>query len=168
MEYPDAVIAKAKRMAKLAERVEAGEPWREVSAELGITISGEQVAKLRAKYELGGKSWEALLDGRYGHDVKAHSALRAWLYERKSQDASLRASQLVKEIIEKFDVELSIGHINHLLRKQGLTAAPGRPAKAVESRDEADAREEETASEENAGLFFHGGSQASPGGQRDD
>ena len=168
MEYPDAVIAKAKRMAKLIERVEAGEPLSEVCTELDISVSVQQLNRLQGKYESGGRSWEALLDGRFGHDVKAHSALRAWLYERKSQDSSLRASQLAQEIAEKFDVQLSDGHINHLLRKRALTAAPGRPHKAVEATNETETQEETAASQENAGLFFPGGREAGIGRQRDD
>lgn len=169
MDYPDAVIAKAKRMAKLIERIESGESLAEVCGESGISISSEQLTKLQAKYEKGGQEWQALLDGRFGHDVKAHSALRAWLYERKRQEPSLRASQLVQEIAEKFDVELSIGHINHLLRKRGLTAPPGRPFKRQEeATEEQETREEAAASQENVGLFFPGGCEASPEGQRDD
>ena len=165
MEYPDAVIAKAKRMAKVVERVEAGAPLRAVCTELSVSVSAEQLNRLRTRYESGGKSWEALLDGRFGHDVKAHSALRAWLYERKGQDASLRASQLAKEIGEKFDVHLSIGHINHLLRKRALTEPPGRPTQAVEATNEPETREEAAASQENAGLFFPGSREAGTGHQ---
>jgi transposase len=166
MDYPDAVIAKAKRTATLIDRIESGESVAEVCRELGITISLEQLKKLQAKYETGGREWQALLDGRFGHDVKVHSALKEWLYERKRQDSSLRASQLAQEIAEKFDVELSIGHINHLLRKRGLTAPPGRPFKHQEEATEAqEAREEMTASQENAGLFFPGGSETSAEGQ---
>jgi transposase len=164
MDYPDAVIAKAKRMATLIERVEQGESLTEVNRELGASISPGQLAKLRAKYETGGREWKALLDGRFGHDVKAHSALKEWLYERKRQDSTLRAPQLAKEIGEKFGVELSDGHINHLLRKRGLTAAPGRPFKQTEATEEQEASEGAATSQENAGLFFPGGSKASPGG----
>lgn len=166
MDYPDAVMAKAKQMAKLIERIENGESLAEVCVELGLSISSEQLTKLQAKYEKGDREWQALLDGRFGHDVKAHSALRAWLYERKRQEPSLRASQLVQEIAEKFNVELSIGHINHLLRKRGLTAPPGRPFKRQEAaREEQETREEAAASPGNVGLFFPGGREASPGGQ---
>ena len=92
MDYPDAVIAKAKRMATLIERVESGESLAEISTELGTALSPDQLANLQAKYENGGRRWKALIDGRFGHDVKAHSALREWLYERKRQNPSLRAS----------------------------------------------------------------------------
>ena len=88
MDYPDAVIAKAKRTATLIERVESGESLAKVRTELGLSVSWEQLKKLQAKYEAGGREWQVLLDGRFGHDVKAHSALRAWLYERKRQDPS--------------------------------------------------------------------------------
>jgi hypothetical protein len=168
MDHPDAVIAKAKRIAKLIERVESGEPLAEVCAELGISVSSDQLAKLQAKYESGDRKWQALLDGRFGHDVKAHSALRAWLYEQKRQYPNLRASQLAGKIVEKFDVELSIGHINHLLRKRSLTAPRGRPFKRTEVTEEQETREETAASQENVGLFFPGGREANPGGQRDD
>jgi transposase len=162
MDYPDAVNAKAKRMARLIERVEGGESLADVNMELGSEVSAEQLARLQAKYEAGGRGWEALRDGRFGHDVKVNSALKEWLYERKRQDASVRASQLAQEIAEKFDIELSAGHINHLLRKRGLTAPPGRPYKRQE---EATETEEAAASQENAGLFFPGGGEASSGGE---
>ena len=158
MDYPDAVIAKAKRMATLIERVESGESLAEICTELGTALSPDQLANLQAKYENGGRRWKALIDGRFGHDVKAHSALREWLYERKRQNPSLRASQLAQEIVEKFDVALSIGHINHLLRKRGLTAPPGRPFKRqAETETEQEPEEEAAPSQENAGLFFPGG-----------
>lgn len=169
MDYPDAVIAKAKQMVKLIEQVEGVKSLADVNMELGTSISSDQLTRLQAKYEAGGRKWTALLDGRFGHDVKAHSALREWLYERKRQDPSLRASQLAQEIDEKFGVELSIGHVNHLLRKRGLTAPPGRPYKRQEERaTDQEAREEAAPSQENAGLFFPGGRQASPECQRDD
>ena len=147
MDYPDAVVAKAKRMATVIERVEAGESWPDVCRELGISSSLEQLTRLQAKYEAGGRKWVALLDGRFGHDVKVNSALREWLYEQKRQDASLRASQLAQEIGEKFDVELSVGHINYLLRKRGLTAAPGRPYPPTEASQEQETKEETAASQ---------------------
>ena len=168
MDYPKAVIAKAKRMATLIDRVETGESLTGVCTELGISISADQFVKLQAKYETGGREWKALLDRRFGHDVKVNSALKEWLYERKRQDSTLRAPQLAKEIGEKFGVELSDGHINHLLRKRGLTASPGRPFKQTEATEEQEASEEAAASQENAGLFFPGGGQASPGNQRND
>ena len=134
MDHPAAVIEKAQRLEKLLQRVAQGEPLAQVCAELGLAVDAERLAKLQAKYEVGGCTWEALIDGRYGHPQKAHSALREWLHERKRQDEELTAPHLVDEVKTRFKVELSAGHINYLLRKVELTRPPvahaaGQPSK---------------------------------------
>ncbi len=129
MDYPVAVLEKAKRLEQLLLRVTAGEPLEAVNAALGLNLNQDQLAHWQAKYEAGGQKWEALIDGRHGHPRKAHSALREWLYTRREQDEQIRAPQLAVEAKEKYGVGLSAGHINYLLRKRGLTAPPGRPYK---------------------------------------
>jgi transposase len=186
MEHPPAILEKAQRLEQLLLRVAAGEPLEEVNAELGFDLTVLMLAHQQAKYESGGRTWEALIDGRHGHPRKAHSALREWLYARKEADDSLRAPQLVKEIQEKFGVTLTDGHVNHLLRKRALTAPPGRPFKQSpdvkshtegqrppneENRDEASTIADVSAtadvcseSVDNAGLFFPGGGKGRDGG----
>ena len=164
MEYPIAVLEKAKRLEQLLQRVAAGEPLDRVNEALGFNLDQEQLAGAQAKYEAEGHRWEALIDGRYGHAQKAHSALREWLYARKEKDEELRASQLAVEIKEQFGVELSPGHINYLLRKRGLSAPPGRPYKRERSTE--DAPVPATAPSEsidNAGTFFPGGCEGRDG-----
>ena len=163
MDYPQAVIAKAQKMEKLLQRVVQGEPLDQVCAELDVEVNEKQLAKLQAKYKAGGERWEALLDGRYGHTQKVHSAMLAWLYERKEQDETLRAPTLVKEIEKKFGVVLSSGHINYLLRKRGLTAPPGRPYKDPPAEQEEEQPPTTTESLDNAGTFFPGSSQGRDG-----
>jgi transposase len=168
MDYPIAVIEKAKRMEQLLQRVAAGESLTDVCADLGVSVDEKRFAALQAKYEAGDRTWKALLDGRFGHERKAHSALRAWLYERKEQDETLRAPQLARETEEKFGVRLSEGHTNYLLRKRGLTAPPGRPYKKlppVETTPET--APEPTESLGQAGTFFPRSSEARDGSQRD-
>lgn len=176
MEHPPAIVDKAQRLAQLLLRVAAGEPLDAVNTELGFDLDEEGLARQQAKYAASERTWEALIDGRHGHPRKAHSALREWLYARKQEDAGLRASQLVKEIQEKFGVELTDGHVNYLLRKRALTAPPGRPFKrsselgAGKRPAAAEAAEETTPAEapgeliDNAGLFFPGGSKGRDGG----
>jgi len=159
MNYPKAVIEKAKRKEKLLQRIAEGEALEQVCADLSVSVSENRLAAWQAKYEAGGQSWQALLDGRYGHEQKAHSALREWLYERKRQDKTLRASQLVKEVKAQFGVKLSEGHINYLLRKRSLTAPPGRPYKQITTESESEASPTADESLENAGTFFPGSSQ---------
>lgn len=157
MDYPQAVLEKAQRLEQLLLRVAAGEPLDELNEELDFDLDEEELARQQAKYEDGGRTWEALIDGRHGHPHKVHSAVREYLYAHKEEDDSLRAPQLVEEVEEKFGIDVSAGHINYLLRKRGLTAPPGRPPKKPPSEEKGTS--EATSSSEpvdNAGIFFPG------------
>ena len=165
MDYPDAVLEKAKRLEQLLLRVAAGEPLAELNAELGFELGEEELARWQAKYEAGGRTWEAVIDGRHGHTRTVHSGMRAYLYARKEEDDSLRAPQLASELQDKFGVTVSAGHINYLLRKRELTAPPGRPPKKSEPEEEAPTEESNHATD-NAGIFFPGGSKGGDGGDR--
>jgi transposase len=163
VDYPEAVIKKAKRYEELLQRVAAGETREQVCADLGIEVDENRFAVLQAKYGAGGHTWQALLDGRHGHAQKVNSAIREWLYERKEQDEDVRAPTLVRDIEEKFGVEVSDGHINYLLRKRGLTAPPGRPYKQPADEQAPGAPQVSTESVDNAGAFFPGGSEGRDG-----
>jgi transposase len=160
MDYPSAVLEKARRLEQLLQRVAAGESLERANEALGFHLDQRQLGRAQAKYESGGRTWQALIDGRHGHTRKAHSALREWLYARKKEDESLRAPQLVKEIRERFGVTLTDGHVNYLLRKRGLSAPPGRPYKQKTEQAASEAPPTPTESVENAGLFFPRGSKA--------
>ena len=169
MIHPPVVCEKAQRLERVLLRLEAGEPFDQVRADLGLSIEEEEVSKLQAKYEAGGRTWEVLIDGRYGHPQTAHSALREWMYERKREDKSLTARELAEEIAEQFQVELSIGHINYLLRKVELTRPRGRPHRRREEEEEAAAQAPAAPSDEsldNGGIFFPGGGEARDGNHR--
>ena len=157
MIHPPAVCEKAQRLERLLLRLEAGEPFDQVCADLDLSVRPEDLPKLQAKYEAGGRTWEALIDGRYGHPQTAHSALREWMYERKREDKSLTARELFKEIKERFQVELSIGHINYLLRKVELTRPRGQPGRHREEGKDQVAPAAETPSSASlgkGGIFF--------------
>jgi len=155
MDYPSAVLEKAQRLDQLLLQVAAGESLDVVNATFGFSLDERQLSHWQAKYEAGGRRWEALIDGRHGHPREAHSALREWLYARKEQDEEARSTQLVADIKEKFGVELSAGHINYLLRKRGLTAPPGRPPKGPDTAAEPPAAPDApSTSMDNAGIFF--------------
>jgi len=166
MDHPAAVIEKAKRMEQLLQRVEQGEPLEHVCAELHLAVDAKHLARLQVQYEAGGRTWEALIDGRYGHPQKAHSALREWLSERKRQDKELTAWQLVDEVKTQFKVELSAGHINYLLRKVELTRPPGRPPNQPAAEAESEDPEAPSQSLDNAGIFFPGSSEGRNGPPR--
>lgn len=162
-DHPAAVIEKAKRLEQLLQRVAQGEFLEQVCAELDLAVDAKGLARLQAKYEASGCTWEALLDGRYGHPKKAHSALREWLYERKRQDKELTAPELVDELKVQFQVELSAGHVNYLLRKVELTRPPGRVPSRPAAEDDPAGSETSSSSLDNAGIFFPGSSQTRDG-----
>jgi len=156
-------------------RVKQGEPLEQLCQELDVRVDEKRLARLQQKYDEAGGSLEALIDGRYGHGVKVNSAMREWLYERKRQDISLTAPQLVEAFRQEFGVSLSDAHVNYLLRKVGLTRAPGRPFKVseragdeeAEPLEEAESHDQEQVNAQataNAGLFFPGGGQRGDGG----
>ena len=167
MDYPEAVLEKAKRLEQLLLRVAAGEPLDELNEELGFDLDEEELARQQAKYEKGGRTWKAVIDGRHGHAHKIHSGIREYLYARKKEDDSLRAPHLAEEVEKKFGIEVSAGHINYLLRKRELTAQQGRPAKKAEPDEEA-STEIPNESVGNAGVFFPGGSEGGDGSGGDD
>jgi hypothetical protein len=167
MDYPEAVLKKAQRLEQLLLRAAAGELLDELNKELGFDLDEDELACQQTKYENGGRMWEAVIDGRHGHAHKIHSGVREYLYARKKDDDSLRAPQLAEEVKEKFDTEVSAGHINYLLRKRGLTAPPGRPFKKPEPDEEALA-EAPSDSVDNAGLFFPGSREGGDGSRGGD
>lgn len=167
MIHPLAVCEKARRLERLLQRIEAGESFDQVGAELGLSIEAEGVSKLQARYEADGRRWEALIDRRYGHPQTAHSALREWMYERKREDEALTARELASEIKERFGAGLSIGHINYLLRKVELTRPRGRPGprrQGGEAAPSVAAPSDESL--DQAGIFFPGSGEARDGDHR--
>lgn len=156
MDHPQAVIEKAQRLAQLLQRVKEGEGLAEVCAEIGVEVTPDCLVALQRKYETGGRRWEALIDGRHGHAQKVTTDMKEWLYERKRQDKTLTGPELVKAIRDKFRVELSVGHVNHLLRQVELSRQTGRPPKPVAEKEieRVDISEQVV---DNAGIFFPGG-----------
>ena len=101
MPHPKAVIEKAKKVERLLQRVESGEAFEQVRIELGLKLKIGDMAKLQSRYVAGGKRYENLINGQYGHWQTINSAMRAWLYERKQEDENLTAPQLAEELKKK-------------------------------------------------------------------
>ena len=163
--HPPVVIEKAQRIEELLERVEQGEELASVRAELELEVSAEQQEKWQAKYEGGDRKWEALLDGRYGHQQKLSGEMKEWLYEQKREDERLTGAELAEKLAERFGVKVSVGHLNHVLRQVGLSRQTGRPPKRSKEEEK---EEKETTGQavDNAGLFFPGRSKRGDGGSR--
>jgi len=162
--YPPVVHQKAEKLEQLLRRLEAGAELGQLCTELAVEVTPERARKLQAKYEAGGRQRAALLDGRFGHWQHANSAIRAYLYERKQAEPELTGPQLAEEVVQRYEVRVSVGHINHILREVALTRVTGRPRKQVEPKPTAPP----PPAQAHAGLFFPGGGEGSPGRDGDD
>jgi hypothetical protein len=158
--YPPAVHHKAEKLEQLLLRLEAGEELAQVCTEMEMALTPERARKLQVKYEAGGRQRAALLDGRFGHRQQANSAIRGYLYERKQAEPELTGPQLAAEVAQRYEVGVSVGHINHILREVALSRVTGRPRKQREPKPGAAG----PPAQAQAGLFFPGGGEASPGG----
>jgi hypothetical protein len=157
--YPPAVHQKAAKLEQLLLRLETGEELAPLCAELGLELTPKRVQKLQAKYEAGGRQTAALLDGRFGHSQHVTSAIRAYLYERRQTEPEITGPALAAEVGWRFEVTVSVGHINHLLDEMAMNRRTGRPRKAVEPQPEPS----RPPGQANAGLFFPGGGETGPG-----
>lgn len=143
-------------------RLEAGEELARVCVELGLELTPDRVKKLQTKYEAGGHQTAALLDGRFGRSQHVTSAIRAYLYDRRQAEPEITGAALAVEVERRFDVTVSVGHINHLLDEVALNRRTGRPRKKVATPPETS-----PPAQANAGIFFPGGGQTGPGDNRD-
>ncbi len=158
MTYPRGVLEKAQRLEQLLLGVATSKPLAALNETLGFDLDEEELAHQQTKYADGGRTWEALIDGRHGHAHKCHSGIREYLYTRKENDASLRARQLADAVADKFGVEVSVGHVNYLLRKRELTAPRGHPPQKPTT-----AAEVRQPPVKNVGIFFPGSSEGGAG-----
>jgi hypothetical protein len=149
-------------MEQLLLQIEQGASLEEACARLNVEVNAHQLSRLQAKYQAGERQWEALQDGRFGHQQGVTPEIETWLYARKRPEAGLptmeqsTAAQLRQEIKTRFQVTLHNWQINYVLRKRGLTRPVGRPRCATESEDVGESKEEAVVTERvnNAGIFF--------------
>lgn len=128
MKHPPTVVAKAKKLEQLLLKLEAGLSLTEACSQLSIEVNEKRAKQLLNKYNSNGRSWEVLVDGRYGHKQKITNAIRKRLYELKQINPTLRAKGLAQILVKEFGIEVSVGHINYLLRKKGVSYGVGRPS----------------------------------------
>lgn len=127
MELPPTVIEKAQTMEQLLLKVEAGWSVAEACNQLKESINEKTFHRLRKKYEANGRCWQALLDRRYGRSQKITPVIRKRLYQLQKTNPTLTANLLAQKIQQEFGINVSVGHINYLLRKKGATSSVGRP-----------------------------------------
>ena len=143
--------ALARRREEWILRTEQGEPPERVRRELKLKLTIGALERLRQRYQLGGRTWQALLERRHGVATKGTPAVKAFLAKAKARDPRLTGAELCVQVWERFEIEISLGHLEALLREAGLSNPPGRP------RNASAAPRAPTADVEHAGAFFPSG-----------
>jgi len=142
----------ARRKEQWILRTEKGEDPERVRRELKVRLQTRSLGWLKRRYQAGGRQWQALLQRRHGVATKGTPAVKAFLTKAKARNPQLTGAELCEQVWERFEIDISLGHLTTLVRQAGLSNPPGRPPKALAEKSSATTREVE-----NAGAFFPSG-----------
>ena len=143
----------ARRKEQWILRTEQGEDPERVRRELKVPLQTRSLGWLKRRYQAGGRQWQALLQRRHGVASKGTPAVKAFLARAKERKPQLTAAELCGQVWERFEIDISLGHMTTLVRQAGLSNPPGRPAKTPTEKDSATPGRDI----ENAGAFFPSG-----------
>jgi transposase len=100
--------------------MQAGHPWHEAATMAGVQIGRSAVYQLLRNVRLRGEG--ALQDGRHGHPAKLHEPVRE-LLETICREAPHTPSREVQAALqERFGILVSIGHLNRMRAKLGVSS----------------------------------------------
>jgi transposase len=142
----------ARRKEQWIRRSEKGEDPKRVRNELKLTLSLKTLPRLKQRYRNNGRKWQALLERRHGIATKGTPEVKAFVAKAKVKDPQATAAELVTQVWDRFEVEISLNRMNQLLRAAGLNNPVGRP-----KQNPADTRSVPKAMErdvDHAGAFF--------------
>ena len=105
----------------LIESMFAGQSWRAAAAQSQLKISRSTAYRLVQLARDEGKAAEAFLDDRHGHPYKLTEPVKAWLVEVCTRDPQIPSSRIQAELKSSFGIEVSVGHINYVRAKRGVT-----------------------------------------------
>ena len=105
----------------LIESMFAGQSWRAAAAQSQLKISRSTAYRLVQLARDEEKAALAFLDDRHGHPYKVTEPVQAWLVEVCTRDPQIPSSRIQAELKTSFGIKVSVGHINHMLAKHGVT-----------------------------------------------
>ena len=109
---------------QVVELMLAGSHWQEAIDQVGVSISESTAYRWVRNWRQAGDA--GLSDGRQGHAYKMLPEIQVWLKETCGQAPHMPSRQVKKLIKDKFEVELSRGHINRVRAELGVS----RPKKS--------------------------------------
>jgi transposase len=143
----------ARRKEQWILRSEQGEDPERVCRELKLKLRTSSLPRLKQRYQVGGRKWQALLERRHGWATKGTAEVKAFLKKAKAQNPQATGAELCIQVWERFEIDISLSRLNELLHAESLSNAPGRPQKAPLPETNSAAEREI----DNAGAFFPSG-----------
>lgn len=144
----------ARRKEQWLLRTARGEDPDRVRRELKLKLKVRTLGLLRPRYQQGGRTWSALLDRRHGVATKGTPAVQAFVAKAKAKHPHLPAAELVVQIWERFEIEISVSRLNESLNVAGLSNPVGHPKGLAPER----AGQLPEHASDHAGAFFPPGS----------
>src|SRR5713101_5303040 len=117
----------ARRKEQWIIRTEKGEDPKRVRNELKLSLSLKTLPRLKQRYRNNGRNWRALLERRHGIATKGTPEVKAFVAKAKVKDRQATAAELVTQVWDRFEIEISLNRMNQLLRAAGLNNPVGRP-----------------------------------------
>jgi transposase len=109
---------------QVVELMLAGNHWQEATEQVGVKVSESTAYRWVRNWRQEGEA--GLSDGRHGHAYKMTPEIRMWLKENCEQARHTPSSQVKKMIKDKFNLEISRGHLNRMRAELGVS----RPKKS--------------------------------------
>jgi transposase len=148
----------ARRKEQWILRTAQGEDPERVRQALHLKPQIVTLARLRARYVAAGRTWQALLERRHGRATKGTPAVKAFVAKAKAKHPQLTAADLVAQIWDRFEIEISRNRLSTLLKQAGLSNPVGHPPGVV-----ADGlRHSPEGDVDHAGAFFPPGGAQRP------
>ena len=106
---------------QLIELMFTGQSWRAAAARSQLKISRSTAYRLVQFARDEEKAALAFLDDRHGHPYKLTEPVQAWLVDVCTRDPQIPSSRIQAELKSSFGIEASVGHINYVRAKHGVT-----------------------------------------------
>jgi transposase len=111
----------------MMELMQAGSRWQEAATQAGVQTSRSTAYRWWQAYRKLGE--RALQDGRHGHPTKAHETVLAWLESTDKQEPQMSSRVVQAQLKERFDLLISITHLNRLRSAHGRVQPARREEK---------------------------------------
>jgi transposase len=112
---------------QMMELMQAGHRWQEAAMQAGVPTSRSTAYRWWQAYRKLGE--QALQDGRHGHPTKARETVLAWLESTDQQEPPMSSRVVQVRLKERFDLLISITHLNRLRAAHGRVQPARREGK---------------------------------------